>query len=375
MKVTLRKKALSGDKTRLYLDFYPPVVHPDTGQPTRREFLKLFLYDKPGNPFEREHNRETKYMAEAVRAQRQLQIQSGNYDFLARDTGNEDFLDFFKEGVQKREVTGRNYQTWKSAYLHLCRYTDGALVMKQLDKNFCESFKDYLLHTHCLNSTKKKLHHNSAAAYFDVFKEAVILAWEDKLLKENPVAKVKSIVQRETEREFLTWEELQAIAKADCSDPVLKRAALFSAFTGLRFGDVRDLKWKEVRYARDHGHFLRFIVNKPSRPETLFIPEQARTILGKEGEPDDQVFIGLTYGNHISKILNEWMENAGIYRHITFHAFRHTFATLQMTYGTDIYTIKDLLAQKNVKTTQIYTRVLDQKKKEAVGRIPWIDLG
>jgi site-specific recombinase XerD len=69
------------------------------------------------------------------------------------------------------------------------------------------------------------------------------------------------------------------------------------------------------------------------------------------------------------------MQNAGINRHITFHAFRHTFATLQISFGTDIYVLKDLLAQKNVQTTQIYARVLDQKKKEATGRIPEVDLG
>ena len=101
MNVSLRKRKLKGGRLRLYLDFYPPVIHPDTGQPTRREFLKLYLYDRPKGESEREHNRETKLLAENIRAHRQLQIQKGNYDFLAKHTGNESFLNFFKEEVDK----------------------------------------------------------------------------------------------------------------------------------------------------------------------------------------------------------------------------------------------------------------------------------
>ena len=96
--------------------------------------------------------------------------------------------------------------------------------------------------------------------------------------------------------------------------------------------------------------------------------------MGEEQDAEERVFEGLKYGSHITQRLNVWMRNAGIERHITFHAFRHTFATLQITFGTDIYTLKDLLAQKNVQTTQIYARVLDEKKKAAVNRIPNINL-
>ena len=373
MNVSLRKRKLKGGRLRLYLDFYPPVIHPDTGQPTRREFLKLYLYDRPKGESEREHNRETKLLAENIRAHRQLQIQKGNYDFLAKYTGNESFLNFFKEEVDKREKTGRNYQSWRSTYLHLHRFAEGKLLVKQVTTPFCKLFREHMLHTHCLNSSRP-LQQNSAAGYFDVFKEAVSKAYEEKLLKDDPGLRIKSIPQKETEREFLTFEEVQAIARAECPDPVLKQAALFSAFTGLRFGDIRDLKWSEVRHSKEHGNFLRFTVNKPNRPETLFISDQARQMMGEERESEERVFEGLKYGSHITQRLNVWMRNAGIERHITFHAFRHTFATLQITFGTDIYTLKDLLAQKNVQTTQIYARVLDEKKKAAVNRIPNINL-
>jgi integrase len=374
MKATLRKKKLKENRIRLFLDFYPPVLHPDTGKPTRREFLKLFLYQRPKNEEEQEHNRETKQMAKAICAQRQIELQQGNYDFLAKYSGNENFLNFLKEQVEYREQVKRNYQSWRSTYLYLYRFTKGFLPLKKINAQFCKSFREYMQTTHCLNS-QRPLKQNSAAGYFDVFKEAITKAHEEGVLKSNPTAKVKSIPYKQTEREFLTFEEVKKVAKAECPDKLLKRAALFSIFTGLRFGDVRDLKWKDVRHSEVSGHFLRFNVNKPNRAETLFISDQARKVMGKAGDPEEQVFKGLKYGNHITPTLNKWMKNAGVERHITFHAFRHTFATLQISFGTDIYVLKELLAQKNVQTTQIYARVLDEKKKEATGRIPEVDLG
>ena len=67
----------------------------------------------------------------------------------------------------------------------------------------------------------------------------------------------------------------------------------------------------------------------------------------------------------ISKPLDRWLKAAGITRHITFHCFRHTYATLQLAGGTDIYTVSKMLGHTNVRTTQIYAKVVDEKKTRA----------
>ena len=68
--------------------------------------------------------------------------------------------------------------------------------------------------------------------------------------------------------------------------------------------------------------------------------------------------------------LQRWCMDAGINKTITFHCGRHTFAVLQLSLGTEIYTVSKLLGHKELKTTQVYARILDEKKREAVNKIP-----
>lgn len=99
------------------------------------------------------------------------------------------------------------------------------------------------------------------------------------------------------------------------------------------------------------------------------ISEQAYNLLGERKEPTIQVFQGLTYSAYSNKHLYQWIGAGGISKDITFHCFRHTFATLQFSKGTDIYTVSKMLGHWELKTTQIYAKIIDQAKLTTADKI------
>lgn len=135
----------------------------------------------------------------------------------------------------------------------------------------------------------------------------------------------------------------------------------------MRYSDVEKITWNEVQVSGEEEFFLRFRQKKTKENETLPLSAQAVGLLGKRGGNSEKFFKYLNYSQ--TKYISDWTKQAGITRRITFHAFRHTFATLQITFGTDIYTVSKLLGHKNLQTTQIYARVIDDKKREAVNKI------
>lgn len=372
MKVTLREKSIQNGRKSLYLDFYPAITHPKTGESTRREFLGLYVHEKPRTDLERQHNKDTRLLGQNICAQRQLAIQKGLYGFLDRDAGKGDFLMFFKREAEKerakRSVNSRN--NWMSAYRHLNEFAGGQLLIKDLTEQFCKDFKNYLLSAKAFSATKQgsTIAHNSAVGYFTIFKTSVKRAVEAKLLDHNPAQNVKRIPLKDTKREFLTLDELRALAKADCDLPYLKQAALFSALTGLRYSDIAKLTWGEVFQDND-GHKVRYTQQKTQTPEDLPISDDAYLLLGPPKATDEKVFPGLLYSAWQNQKLRQWAMEAGISRPITFHCLRHTYATLQITLGTDIYTVSKMLGHRDIKTTQIYAKVVDEKKREAANKI------
>jgi len=167
----------------------------------------------------------------------------------------------------------------------------------------------------------------------------------------------------------LSLEELQALAVTDCDNPTLKRAALFSALTGLRFSDIQKLTWSEVRHSAASGYYLEFHQQKTGGAETLPISETAFRLLGEPGKPNEPIFEALHYSAWENVKLKRWVVASKITKEITFHSFRHTYATLQLSMGTDIFTVSKMLGHKDLKTTQIYAKIVDEKKREAADKI------
>lgn len=378
-KVKLLKKEIKGGKLSLYLDFYPPISHPKTGNSTRRQFLKLYISENPKTLLDKQHNKNTLNLAEQIRQKKENELNKpeiySDYErekVRLKDLGDQCFVEYFRKLANKR--TSSNHDNWTSALNYLELFTKGSLRFADLNESILEDFKDYLLTTKSKRSKERRLAQNSSVSYFNKIKAALKQAYKEDLLQTDLNAKVDSIKTEETRREHLSLEELNELVKTPCNYPLMKRAALFSALTGLRFSDIEKMIWGELEFIDGQGYYLNFNQKKTKGVEVLPISDQAYSftegsLLPSEMPQNEKVFDGLKYSAYHNKYLFQWIGAAGITKDITFHCFRHTFATLQLYNGTDIYTVSKMLGHKDLKTTQVYAKIVDESKREAANKI------
>lgn len=168
----------------------------------------------------------------------------------------------------------------------------------------------------------------------------------------------------------MTIEELKRLIGTECKYEIMKQAFLFSCLCGLRVSDIRKLKWNDLQKS---GERIRIEIKMQKTKEPLYLPisDEALKWLPQQNEAkgDDLIF-PLTHEGTINKILQKWAKDAGVIKHISFHVARHTHATMMLTLGADLYTVSKLLGHKNIATTQIYAKIVDKKKEEAISLIP-----
>ena len=370
IKVTLREKKLKDDMISLYLDIYPPILNPQTGKETRREFLGMQIHANPQGATQKEYNHITKLKADEMRNKRALEFQNDRFELNWRNTNKKDFLAYFKDKVEGRKSSKGNYDNWYSTYHYVCEFTNGKCKFEDVDEAFCERFKQFLTNTSQLNNPDKPLSQNSRHSYFNKFKAAIREAFDEKLFYDNPMKRVKAIPAGDTFREYLSLEELMILNETECDSAVLKRAAMLSSLTGIRISDIINLKWENVKFGIEQGGtYLQFKSKKPGVFVKINMSEEAAEFLGVRQEDNQKVFPNLKYSGYLNSILKVWVVRAGITKKITFHCFRHTFATLLLADGNDIYVVSKMLTHKTVKTTEIYTKVINNQKIKAANSI------
>ena len=360
-KITVRQRKLAKGKISLYLDYYPAVRHPMTGRMTRREYLGIYLYDSPSEKYQQEFNRSMMKKAELIRCRRTEAVINEQFGFLDRSKGHESFLDYFEKLKDEKEARSG----WPTAYQHFKDYCGGVCCFDDLTVDYCQGYLDYLMSEKCARKGKLMMG-SSANNCLCKLKAALQQAYKDGKIKENIAVRLDKAKDDSAPKEFLTAEEVKKLAATPCKKEVLKRASLFSILTGLRISDIIRLQWKNVERSADNGWQLHIRTKKTGAEAFLPLGDEALGLCGERGE--GKVFKGFTEGV-VSYHLKDWLLAAGITKKISFHCFRHTFATLQLAAGTDIYTISKLLTHSSIATTQVYADVVSTLKRDATERI------
>lgn len=372
MKITLKKRKLGSGKISLSIEYYKGSETTPEGKRRHireNENLKMFLYGEPTNASEKKKNKETLIVAKKILAIREAEFYQGRFNIKNTNKSKRRFLDFFIEKTEEKSDSAKNYGNWTATLVHLKRCIPASTIFEEIDESFVKRVRNYFdKEAHTKSNLPLAL--NSKYSYFNKFKAALRAAFNEGYLSINYASKVKSFEQAESQREYLTFQEVQKLAKTDCKYDVLKRAFLFSCLVGLRWSDINTMTWSEVRDEEKDVSRINFRQQKTDGVEYLYISKQARELLGERKDSMDRVFVGLKYSAVYNNEIVRWCNRAGISKHITFHSARHTNAVLLLENGADIYTVSKRLGHREIRTTAIYAKIVDKKMREASNLIP-----
>ena len=358
----LRRRKLADGRMSLFLD-----RSVDSGH--EYEFLQLYLLPETSSTAVRQNARTFRKAEEILQERTEvlLNAKAETQPADSKDMLLSDWLQTCYNNHEKRGARDMGSISNVKRALHMFR-PDTRL--SDIDRQFCLDMIDWFRNTYKHRLTGEPISARTADTYCQTFRTMLNEAVREGLMEKNPWNKletIEKIKKPESKREYLTIDEIRSMIATDCPNELVKRAYLFSCFTGLRISDVRNLKWDNV-YIENGQTYVSVVMKKTTKP--LYIP-LSRQALKWMPEKGGDISNGYVFGNlvnygNVNENLKKWAEAAGIRKHISYHTSRHSFATMMLTLGADLYTVSKLLGHSSVKHTQIYARIIDRKKDEAV---------
>jgi site-specific recombinase XerD len=358
--VTLRAEATKTKGYSLFLDIYKHY---------KRKKIRLGLYvskdytqAKTKRPKIHQEDKHAWDLANKLKTEHQHKLDLEGTSFINEISENRNFVEFFK---MKNKVKNNNSYTY--ALKKLIEYKGRKITFGQVDINFLNAFKSYLKRTKVTDNTSKIYLHRMRVIWGEAIRERLttnnpFLSFTmPKTIKKNPV--------------YLTINELEIFVKHDSNSyqETVKKAFLFSCYTGLRISDVTLLQWTNII---ENNSFIE-LRQKKSKINMLRIPlhPTAQAILSTLPKVNDSdTVFGLLTHNNTRTILRTILKKTIPNKHITYHVARHTFATLLTTHGGDYYATQLLLGHSVQGVTAGYAQLTDIRKIEVINKIPEIRL-
>lgn len=293
--------------------------------------------------------------------------------FSKKDISLSEWLSRFKEMQRSRGI--HDLHAIDRLCAALSDMNCNEIKVGEIGKEFCISFVEYLKTGYktakgeCL---KPKTVFNRQCTLVTALNVAV----REGIIPTNPMNLLSRHERAKTsrgKRDYLTIDEVKRLIATPCKNESVRNAYLFACNCGLRLGDVRKLKWGDI--TQDNGGWmLSVVMNKSEKPVHIPIGVQARRWMpgcedGVKHNADRLVFEHLPGDSSINDYLKIWAADAGITKSVTYHTSRHTFATMLLTLGADLYTVSKLLGHSQIKNTQIYAEIINRRKDEAVNLI------
>ena len=379
----LGAKILSDGRESLFLDYYfgyTKVESKKTGKQVakkdrKREFMKLYLWQAPRTPQERQQNKETLELAKKIRFERGQELLESVEGYRLKKKRDINFLDYFqayidkytKKDIRMVEIAFKRFIDFLNDTPEYNKYAK-SIRPEQITKDMVEAFTEYL---------QSRSKGEGAKSIYARFKKVIKYAVEHDAMLKNPCTGITiKVDDQQLRKEVLSPEEIQQLIAThyERENPNIRRAFIFCLYCGLRYCDVKDLTFANVDFS---NKLLKFEQNKTkghSASSGVVIPlnDGLLKLIGRPSSPDkrDELIFPLPSYEMCLKTLKRWVKRAEINKHISWHCARHSFAVNILNKGANIKTVASLLGHSGLVHTEKYTRAIDSLKQDAINSLP-----
>ena len=383
----LGAKILSDGRESLFLDYYfgYQMVYSErldkqvARKDRKREFLKLYLWQAPRTPLERQQNKETMELAKRIRFERGQELLENVEGYRLKKKSDINFLDYFRDYIDKYtkkdirmvEIALKRFIDFLNDTPEYSKYVK-RIKPEQITKDMVEDFTEYL---------QGRSVGEGAKSIYARFKKVIKYAIEHDVMVKNPCTGISiKVDDQQLRKEVLSPEEIQQLIAThyEHENPNIRRAFILCLYCGLRFCDVKDLTFANVDHSNKLLKFEQSKTKGHSVSSGVVIPlnDGILKLIGEPSDPDkrDEVIFPLPSYEMCLKALRHWVKRAGINKHISWHCARHSFAVNILNNGANIKTVASLLGHSGLKHTEKYTRAIDSLKEAAINSLPELKL-
>ena len=380
----LGAKILLSGRESLFLDYYMgynKVMRDEAGDETIkanrvREYLKLYLHSNPKTPIEREENKETIELAKRIRFEKEQILKAGamGYRLKAKGINLFDYMERYKRDYKKADIRMVNavfnrFVEFIAEHYPIYRKS---LPPKKLDKEMMQAFLEYNQH---------KSVGEGAISHWKRWRRFIKVAFESGILERDVCNGIVCRIDRnKLSKEILSLDEVRQLLQTSYTgqNTEIRRAFAFTLYTGIRFCDIKELRYSNVDFANRRLCFNQKKVEGHSSSSFVEIPlsDTLLSLIGEEPTEDDRDALIFKLPSHTSclKGLRVWTKKAGIKKHITWHCGRHSFAVNILNNGANIKTVSSLLGHSSLQMTEKYIHAIDKLKQDAINSLPNIEL-
>lgn len=269
--------------------------------------------------------------------------------FLKNSSESDSFIDFIVRRTDERkdraEGTIKHYRTLVRVLEDFGRIN----YFHDLTRSNITMFDDYLRSKGIKDTTVYGYHKNMKAYINEAIRFGII--------SENPYVGIKINRGKSDKRKYLTYEEMRRMERCRITDPSVNRVRdlfLFQCYTGLAYSDLYKFDFASDVERRGNKFIIADRRVKTNEDYFIVLLSPAMDIL-KKYDFDLPVISNQKYNDYL-KVAASF---AKIDKNLTTHCARHTFAVFALNNGVPMEVVSKMLGHTNIKTTQIYAKVLN----------------